>query len=318
MKIAIVCSHGGHLTEMLYLIEAFKDHEIFFVTYDNPRTRNLNYKKYLFPNFGNNPLELIKNIHKILEIMINEKPDFIVSNGAEIAIPFFYIGKLLRKKTIFIECYTRINMPTITGKIIYPFSDFFLVLWPEMLECYGKKATYFGGIFNIIDSEKSKKSLEKNTILVIVGMHYQGFDRLVRKMDEIACKINDKVIMQIGKTNYEPSCADYFRFKDLDSEIENLMKNAKVVLCQGAMTIIDSLFLGTPVIAVPRLKKFNEHLNDHQLIFAKKLESIGLIKVVDDIEALEHVISNCDTSIDKKIEINPQLVKQLRYFLETA
>lgn len=98
MKIALVCSHGGHLTELLYLMEAFEGHDVFFVTYDNIRTRNLDYRKYLFPNFGEKPYKMFLNLPKIVNILLKEKPDVIVSNGAEIAIPFFYLGKLLRRK----------------------------------------------------------------------------------------------------------------------------------------------------------------------------------------------------------------------------
>jgi len=51
-------------------------------------------------------------------------------------------------------------------------------------------------------------------IFVTVGMRYQGFERLVEKMDEIAGKICEKVLMQIGNTQYKPKNAKYFRFKD--------------------------------------------------------------------------------------------------------
>jgi beta-1,4-N-acetylglucosaminyltransferase len=93
-------------------------------------------------------------------------------------------------------------------------------------------------------------------IFVIVGMHYQGFERLVRKMDEAASLINEKIIMQIGYTKYLPKHTEYFRFKDEDAEIKSLIKEARLVVCQGAMSIIDCLLLGTPVIAVPRLQVY--------------------------------------------------------------
>ena len=63
MKIALICSHGGHLTELLYLMDAFDGHDKFFITYDNIRTRNLKYRKYLFPNFGEKPYKMFFNIH---------------------------------------------------------------------------------------------------------------------------------------------------------------------------------------------------------------------------------------------------------------
>jgi beta-1,4-N-acetylglucosaminyltransferase len=149
MKVAVVCSHGGHLTEMLYISKAFFGNDFFIATYDNPRTRKLKVKTYLFPNFGERWIESIKNALRVVFILREEQPDLIISNGAEIAVPFFYFAKLLKIKTIFIECYTRINEPTITGRLVYPISDLFLVMWPEMLEKYGKKAKYWGNLLEI-------------------------------------------------------------------------------------------------------------------------------------------------------------------------
>lgn len=310
VKIALVCSHGGHLTEMLYLMDAFEGHDVFFATYDNIRTHNLQYRKYLFPNFGASPLKLFRHLPGIIKIFLKEKPDLILSNGAEIAVPFFYIAKLFRIKTVFIECYTRIDMPTVTGKLVYWASNLFLVLWPEMLSEYGKKAKYWGGIFNLENLHASKS--KGDHILVITGMH-SDFERLVKKMDEIAGKIDEKVIIQIGNTEYEPKNAEYFRFKDYD-EIKKLIKDAKVVICPGAMTILDSLVMGTPVITVPRLEQFGEHLNDHQLTFARKLEENGHVKIIEDINLLEDSVSR-NNSLNEKIMVNTGLINKLGSFI---
>lgn len=317
MKIALVCSHGGHLTELLYIMQTFEDHEVFFATYDSERTRAMNHRKYLFPNFGEKPLKMLKNLPRILNIMSKEKPDVIISNGAEIAIPFFFLGKLFRAKTIFIECYTRISEPTITGKLVYPLADLFLVLWPDLLKKYGKKAQYWGGLFEIIEKQELSSSHRGEFIFVTVGMHYAGFERLIRKMDEVAGKVNEKVVMQIGNTQYEPINAEYFKFKDSDNEIREYMRKARLVVCPGAMTILDSLIEGTPVIAVPRLRDYGEHLNNHQLIFAKKLEDLGLIKVVRDIENLENFILNIDYSNSKSIAINQLFTRKIREFIQS-
>ena len=145
MKICLVCSHGGHLTEMLYLMEAFEGHETFFVTYDSPRTRQLE-RKYLLRNIGKNPLLMACAFVSMLRILLKGRPGLIVSTGSEIAIPAFYIARLLGIKTIFIESWTRVDRPTGTGKLVYPVSDVFLVQWEQLLAKYGRKARYEGGI----------------------------------------------------------------------------------------------------------------------------------------------------------------------------
>jgi len=145
MKICLACSHGGHLAEMLHLQEAFEGHETFFITYDSVRTRELE-RKYLLKNIGKNPLLMAYAFVSILKILRREKPKLIISTGAEIAIPAFYLAKLFRIKTIFIESWTRVVQPTGTGRIVYPVSDVFLVQWERLLAKYGKKAKYEGAI----------------------------------------------------------------------------------------------------------------------------------------------------------------------------
>jgi beta-1,4-N-acetylglucosaminyltransferase len=146
MKLALVCSHGGHLTELMYLLDAFGGHEIFFITYDNFRTRELNYKKYLIENIGTNPIKMSKGFFNTFKILVKEKPDVIISTGSEIAIPAFIIAKFLGIKTIFIESWCRVKTKSGTGKLLYPLSDLFLVQWPELLNLYGKKAKYKGAV----------------------------------------------------------------------------------------------------------------------------------------------------------------------------
>jgi len=130
---------------MLALKEAFEGHETFFITYDSIRTRQLE-RKYLLRNIGTNPLVMAQAFMSTVIILLREKPKLIVSTGSEIAIPAFYLAKLLGIKTIFIESWTRVDRPTGTGKIVYPVSDVFLVQWERLLSKYGKKARYEGAI----------------------------------------------------------------------------------------------------------------------------------------------------------------------------
>jgi len=146
MKIALVCSSGGHLTEMLLLMEAFENHEIFFVTYDHPTTKQLGYKKFLIENIGTNPWKMIKASLKFLKILRREKPTLIISTGAEISVPCFILARIMGIKTIYIESWCRVVHKSFSGKILYYFTNTFLVQWPQLLERYGKKARYEGAV----------------------------------------------------------------------------------------------------------------------------------------------------------------------------
>jgi len=132
-------------------------------------------------------------------------------------------------------------------------------------------------------------------IFVTVGSHYQGFDRLIKKMDEIAGKIDEKVIMQIGHTEYKPVNAEYFDFTDY-SRMKQLNKEARVVVSHaGVGSIITALEEKTPLIIVPRKKMYSEVIDDHQFEIAEALNLDSRVHIVTEVEDL-------DTALEKKIE----------------
>lgn len=75
---------------------------------------------------------------KAISILKKNKIDVIISAGPGIAIPFCFAGKLLKKKIIFIESWSRINTRSISGRLIYPIADLFFVQWKENLKNYPK------------------------------------------------------------------------------------------------------------------------------------------------------------------------------------
>jgi beta-1,4-N-acetylglucosaminyltransferase len=144
MKLCLVCSHGGHMTELLELQSVWDEHDVFFITYHSER--QMPSRAYKFGNLTKRKLRILPMFMKVIWILWRERPDWVVSNGAEIAIPVFFAAKLLRIRTLFIESFCRVHTPSFTGRILYPFSDAFLVQWPSQLEHYGSKARYEGGI----------------------------------------------------------------------------------------------------------------------------------------------------------------------------
>ena len=89
---------------------------------------------------------LIKNLKVAYKVLKKEKPDLIISSGAAVAVPFFYIGKIMGAKLIYIEVFDRLDKPTMTGRMVYPITDKFIVQWEEQRKVY-KKAINLGSIF---------------------------------------------------------------------------------------------------------------------------------------------------------------------------
>ncbi len=148
MKIALVCTHGGHLTETLQLLDALEEHDFFFVTHHSSRDNDLLKiaPAYFSKSINANPILFLLAFPWALRLLIRERPDVIISLGAEISLPFFFWGRILRIKTIYIESWCRIKDLSLTGKLVYPFVDAFYVQWPQLLAICGPKAKYFGSV----------------------------------------------------------------------------------------------------------------------------------------------------------------------------
>ena len=146
MNICIVASDGGHMTEALFLRPAYAGHDIFLITYANPRMGGLPFPIHMVSKFDRNPFKLIAVLWKVFSTFLRERPGMVLSTGAEIAIPVFLMAKLFRAKTVFIETLTRVEKPSLTARILYPFADRFYVQNPESLKSFGPKAEYHGGI----------------------------------------------------------------------------------------------------------------------------------------------------------------------------
>ena len=149
IKICLVGSSGGHLTHLYQLKKFWENKNRFWVTFDKEDARSIleNEKVYncYYPT-NRNLKNLIKNTFVALKVLKKERPDIIISSGAAIAVPFFYLGKIFGAKTVYIEVFDRIDKPTLTGKLVYPVTDKFIVQWEEMKKVY-KKAENFGSIF---------------------------------------------------------------------------------------------------------------------------------------------------------------------------
>jgi len=150
MKVCLVGSSGGHLTHLYMLKPFWKDKDRFWVTFDKDDAKSLLEDERVYPCYfptNRNLKNLIRNTFVAIKTLKKEKPDVIISSGAAVAVPFFYLGKLFwRAKLVYIEVFDRIDKPTMTGKMVYPIVDKFIVQWDEMKKVY-PKAVNLGSIF---------------------------------------------------------------------------------------------------------------------------------------------------------------------------
>ena len=139
MKLLLVCSSGGHLTQLMQLRPWWEQHERRWVTFEtedavsklrdeqvvwahHPTTRNL-------PN-------LARNGRLAWQTLADFRPDVVLSTGAGVAVPFFWLHRLFRAATVYLEVFDRIDSRTLTGRLCQPVSDLFMVQWPEQKLLY--------------------------------------------------------------------------------------------------------------------------------------------------------------------------------------
>jgi beta-1,4-N-acetylglucosaminyltransferase len=129
--------------------------------------------------------------------------------------------------------------------------------------------------------------------VTVGGMH--AFDRLVIAVDNLAGELDEEVVMQVGPTGYEPTNCEYFKFMAAN-EMQKLYARARVVICHaGIGSILTAWQYDKPLILVPRMKRYGEHMDDHQLEIAEEMERRGMT-VVYDISNLKSAMLNVDTN----------------------
>jgi UDP-N-acetylglucosamine transferase subunit ALG13 len=152
-------------------------------------------------------------------------------------------------------------------------------------------------------------------IFVTSGTGHYGFSRLIEEMDKIAADIDDTVIMQVGHTKYVPHNCTYFDFCPPE-QIEQKMKEATVIVCHcGVGTIMQAIRLDKPFILVPRMKKYDENVDDHQLEIAKELSKKGIPVVYEIIDLKSCLLKVGKEGSHLNLDRDDSLVTRLRDYL---
>lgn len=116
-------------------------------------------------------------------------------------------------------------------------------------------------------------------IFITLGSQKFQFDRLLKAVDEQVAegKIKDDIFAQIGASEYKPKNFKYRNFLNREEFAEWQNKCDIVISHGGTGAIIGAIKKGKKVIAVPRLKKYGEHVDDHQLQLIGQFRDLNLI-----------------------------------------
>jgi beta-1,4-N-acetylglucosaminyltransferase len=141
MRVLLVCSSGGHLIQLHNLKRWWERHDRMWVTFEKLDSTSLLANErvaWAYHPTTRNLRNLLRNLGLAWKVLRSYRPDVVVSSGAGVAVPFFLLARLLRRPTVYVEVYDRIDTPTVTGRLCYPLSDLFLLQWEEQRRNYPK------------------------------------------------------------------------------------------------------------------------------------------------------------------------------------
>ena len=138
-RIGLVGSSGGHLAQLWWLESWWRAHDRFWVTFDTEDARELLADERWFsaahPTTRNVP-NMLRNTRLAWRVLRRERPDVLVSTGAGVALPFFAVAKSMGIPVVFVEVYDRVDMPSLTGRLVGPWADRVILQWPAQQHAY--------------------------------------------------------------------------------------------------------------------------------------------------------------------------------------
>lgn len=129
-------------------------------------------------------------------------------------------------------------------------------------------------------------------IFVTLGTQKFQMNRLIKAVDELAGsgRVGEDFLIQSGVSNYKPQNCKYVDFMNSDDYIENIRRCSVLITHAGVGTIDTGIKIGKPVIVVPRLARFGEHVDDHQTQIAKAFSDKGCVLNCENLDELEDYI----------------------------
>ncbi|MBQ8086444.1 MAG: beta(1,3)galactosyltransferase EpsH [Lachnospiraceae bacterium] len=155
-------------------------------------------------------------------------------------------------------------------------------------------------------------------IFVTLGSQKFQFNRLLIALDEqvAAGKITDEIFAQIGASDYKPQNFKYKDFLNRDEFAEWQGKAEIEITHGGTGAIIGAVKKGKKVIAVPRMKKYGEHVDDHQLQLVGQFSELNLIYECRDCNDIWKAIENVKVTEYKSYQSNTsRIIKSIEEFI---
>ncbi len=297
IKIALICATGGHFEQMTNLSDFYDQYDHFWITNRNKQTKELlSHERAYYIEMAHfkKPWTYLRQVVPVLKVFANEKPTHVVSTGSgRTAFVPFLLSRLLGKKIVCIETYSRVNARSMFATFVLKSGCKVYTQWEDLRN---KNAIYIGPILK--RQEEFTKPKNSNYVFVSVGTREEPFLRLLQGIEDLVKRgiIKEKVIIQAGHTKYTSSYVEVFDFCS-PAKIAELILNAKYVINQASAGIGTlCLRYETRFIVMPREYQYCElpTSRDMEEDLHHQLEKLGYTKIVRTISELERAVQNIE------------------------
>ncbi len=303
----MVCSGGGHLMDLLALREAWSSCSRVWVSLDRADVLSLLGDERVLLAHGptnRNVPNLLRNLRMAWGVLGAIRPRVVLTSGAGVAVPFAWVARLRGSRVVYLECAGRVDRPSLSGRMISPIASRTYAQWPELAQRWGS-AVYAGNVLQLPAERAGADTQSTGGVFVTVGTNEARFDRLVDAAGRLGDR--ERVVLQRGSSGLDAPGTDCHDFMTYQEVCDHVRAARVVVTHAGVGSVGVALHHGKRPIVVPRLRRFGEAVDDHQLLFARQLAEMGLAQLVEDPADLPAAIAAATAPVIRLSDPDPDL-----------
>jgi UDP-N-acetylglucosamine--N-acetylmuramyl-(pentapeptide) pyrophosphoryl-undecaprenol N-acetylglucosamine transferase len=279
MSVLLVCSGGGHLKQLNELLPRmpFPTEDRLWVTFDTGLSRSLMageevlYARYAAPR---DTVNILRNAALAAKVVKGRRFDHAVSTGSSLAVDFLPLAAMRGASCHFIETAARAVGPSMTGKIMVRTPG--VHVYTQYRRWAGGSWGFAGSVFDVFEPAPQPAAVDtvRHAVVTLGTTESYGFRRLLDKLVPLLDGV--EVLWQTGATDTSGLGIDAREAVPHD-ELRKAISEADVVVSHsGTGAAISTLEHGLCPILVPRLMRYHEHVDDHQVQIAAELAGRGL------------------------------------------
>lgn len=306
MTTLLVASTGGHLAELHDLAPRLDvGDDRCWVTFDVPQSRSLlDGEEVIHVPYATSRdlVGAFRDFVVATKLLSRRKVSRIISTGASVAGSFFVPAAARQIACHYIESATRTEHPSVTGRMVARIPG--THLYTQYESWADRRWRYGGSVFDAYVAEEAPRSTKVDRVVVTLGTHHKyTFPRLLKHLVRMLPP-STEVLWQVGATSIPEmpaSAREHVPF----TELQEAMDEADVIITHaGVGSALTALRAGKRAIYVPRRKRYDEHVDDHQVAMARELDSRGLVLAR---EADEITLADLEEAAGWRVSANPHI-----------